>query len=80
MKIKATQIYDWDAEPVDERPSEFMHSGGYAAVSRSHSTAQAPRKSPPHARLGFASLLVAVLTVLALGAFAVVKLAPLLRG
>ena len=31
--FKDTQVYGWDAEPVDERPSEFVQSTGYSALS-----------------------------------------------
>jgi hypothetical protein len=31
MKIKPTQIFDWDSEPVDERPSEFLASDSFGA-------------------------------------------------
>jgi hypothetical protein len=80
MKIKPTHIYDWDSEPVDERPSEFMSSSGYSGVSGFYSTATAARQSPRRSRFGLASLFVVALAVLALGAFAMVKLAPYLRA
>lgn len=79
MKFKTTQLYGWDSEPVDERPSEFMSSTGYATVSGWHSTAQATRQPPPRSRLAIASLILVVLTVLALGIFALAGLASLLH-
>jgi hypothetical protein len=79
MKIKATQLYGWDTEPVDERPSEFMPSSGYSAVSGFYSTAQSARQPPTRSRLAFAGLILAVLTVLAVGTFALARFASLLH-
>lgn len=31
--FKDTQVFSWDAEPKDERPSEFVPSTGYSALS-----------------------------------------------
>lgn len=31
--FKDTQVYDWDAEPKDERPSEFIPSTGFSSLS-----------------------------------------------
>lgn len=80
MKIKPTQIYDWEVEPVDERPSEFSASSGYSSASGFYSTAPVTPQPLRHARSGYARLIAAALAVLALGAFALAKLAPLLRG
>jgi hypothetical protein len=33
LAFKQTQIFDWDSEPAEERPSEFGHSTGYGTVS-----------------------------------------------
>jgi len=79
MKIKATQLYGWDSEPVDERPSEFMSSTGCSTVSGYYSTAQATRQPPRRSRLAFASLILVVLTVLAVGTLALASLASLLH-
>ena len=78
--IKQSQIYDWDAEPVDERPSEFTASTGYSVLSGYH-----PMNDPLRARqqpsgVGFKTVLLFCVFVLVLGAFALVKLAPVLRG
>jgi len=80
MKIKSTHIYDWDSEPVDERPSEFMSSSGYSAVSGFYSTASAARQAPRRAGFGFGAVLLVALAVLALGAFALAKIATLLHA
>jgi energy-converting hydrogenase Eha subunit A len=80
MNIKSSQIYDWDAEPVDERPSEFAASTGYSVLSGYHAAhvpLRAPRKP---SRVGFKALLVFCVAVLALGVFVLLKIAPLLHG
>lgn len=76
--IKPSQIYDWDTEPVDERPSEFMNSTSWSASSSFHPPTPAARK--PSSRFGFAGVLIVALTLLALGALAMAKIIPLLRG
>ena len=80
MKIKPTQIYDWDAEPVSERPSEFMIPSGYSAASGFHATSTLTRPRLARPRFGMVGLLLAALAVLALGALAIAKLVPFLRG
>ena len=80
MKIKPTQIYDWDSEPVDERPSEFSHSASHSPVSGFYSTPRVTRRPPKPSGAGFTGLFMVALTLLALGALALATLAPLLRG
>ena len=79
MKIKPTQIYDWDAEPVDERPSEFTVYSDFSAASGFHMASKSTKRSWAQPRFGFALLLVAALGVLALGALGIAKLVPMLR-
>ena len=78
MKIKPTQIYGWDTEPVDERPSEFMNSSSWSASSSFHPALPLVRR--PASRFGFVGVLFAALAMLALGAVAIAKIIPLLRG
>lgn len=80
MKIKQPHIYGWDEEPVDERPSEFMSTTGYSVLSGYHPMNDPVRSQRPKSRIGFKTLLVFCAVVLALGVYALVKLAPLLRG
>lgn len=80
MKIKPTQIYDWDAEPVDERPSEIMNHSGFAAASGFQAASTLTRPPPAKPQFGMAGLIAAALAVLALGALAIATLVPLLRG
>ena len=78
--FKESQLYSWDTEPVDERPSEFMHSTGCATLSGYHSNFDATRRTPARrSHAGLIGMLVFALVVVALGAWAIVKFAPLLR-
>jgi hypothetical protein len=78
--FKESQLYSWDAEPVDERPSEFMHSTGYATLSGYHSSLDAPRRiARRSSRFGLTSVLVFALIVVAAGGWAIVQIAPMLR-
>jgi hypothetical protein len=76
--IKQTQIYGWDEEPVDERPSEFQ-STGYSGLSGYHSAHDLRRTSHRRSRFGFKSLIAFCGVILALGVWALITLAPLLR-
>lgn len=31
--FKVTQVFDWDHEPADERPTDFGRSTGYSSLS-----------------------------------------------
>jgi hypothetical protein len=78
--IKQTQIYGWDEEPADERPSEFMQSTGYSVLSGYHPMNDPLRRRRREPRFGFKALLAFCIVILALGVFCLVKLAPMLRG
>ncbi|MDE2092805.1 MAG: hypothetical protein KGL99_08545 [Burkholderiales bacterium] len=80
---KQTHVFGWDEEPVDERPSEFMVSTSYSVLSGYHPIDEPLRPqlaTRQRSRFGFKTLLLACVVVLALGAYALAKLAPLLRG
>jgi hypothetical protein len=77
--FKDTQVFDWEVEPHDERPSEFAHSTGYSALSGFY---VAPIASSRKRRSsgGSAQALMAGGLVVALGAAAMVGFVHLLRG
>lgn len=78
--FKESQLYNWDTEPVDERPSEFMHSTGYATLSGYHSNFDSARRAPARrGHSGLIGMLVFALVIIALGAWAILKFAPMLR-
>ena len=80
VQFKESQLYGWETEPVDERPSEFMPSTGYATLSGYHSAIGAHRPAKrAGSRFGLVSVLVFVLAVVTAGGWAIVNLAPLLH-
>jgi len=80
--FKETQIFDWDTEPKEERPSEFHTTGFSTASGYYHSMSDArPRARPRRSsRFGIAPLIVGLLAAIALGSIGVEWLAHLLRG
>lgn len=76
--FKDTQVFDWDAEPKDERPSEFVPTTGYSSLSGYHTLTEAgPYRRRPSR--GMPVLAVAVIVV-GLGAAALFGFLHLLKG
>lgn len=73
--------FDWDDEPHDAGPSEFMPSSGYAATSGYHAPHDLahPRSARPRRR-GAAVLVGFCLALLAAGGYALSQFAASLRG
>lgn len=81
MEYKQSQLYSWEDEPVNERPSEFSSTTGHSLLSGYLPMDEAVRRPPAsRSRAGFKTLLVFCVALVALGAFALTKLAPLLRS
>ncbi|MEP7099118.1 MAG: hypothetical protein ABI781_01325 [Burkholderiales bacterium] len=80
MKIKPSQIYSWDEEPVDERPSEFSSTTGHSLLSGYHPINEPARTLRARSRFGFKTMLVFCAVILALGVVVLMKIAPLLRS
>lgn len=80
MRVKPSQIYGWDEEPVDERPSGFTSTTGYSVLSGYHPLNDTARRRVSHSRFGLLSILVFCAIVLGAGVFAIVKLAPFLHA
>ncbi len=80
-EFKATQLFDWENEPVGERPSEFLPSTGYSVLSGYHAIA-APiaHRRASRSRFGFTAWIVFAVAMLLLGAWAMSELAPMLRS
>jgi hypothetical protein len=77
--FKDTQVFGWDAEPKDERPSEFVPSTGYSALSGYYAMpdpAQAPRRRGG----SMTPLLVVVSLVIGAGVAALLGFLHLVRG
>jgi hypothetical protein len=79
--FKETQVYGWEAEPKEERPSEFIPSTGFSSLSGYYAM-------PPDARIyrrrhsgsGGLKLLFAAAFVLALGTAALVVFIHYVKG
>jgi hypothetical protein len=79
--FKDTQVYDWDAEPKDERPSEFIPSTGFSSLSGYYAMppdASVYRRS--RRRGGGVGLWLVAALVVTLGAVGLLGLAYLLKG
>ena len=77
--FKDTQVFGWDTEPKDERPSEFVPSTGYSALSGYYAmpdSAQAARRRGG----GMVPLLVVVGLVVGAGVAALLGFLHLVRG
>ena len=80
-QFKDTQVFDWDMEPKDERPSEFVQSTGYSSLS-GYYTMPDSRGRPvrAHRRRGINGVLVGAVIVVALGAAALAGFLHMVRG
>ena len=76
--FKDTQIFDWESEPHDERPSEFAQSTGYSVLSGYHVMPDRPMR--PQGKGGINLVVVIGAIVLALGAAAMYGFVHLLRA
>lgn len=80
--FKSTQVFDWAAEPADERPTDFGRSTGFSVMSDYAALQPAPmsvRRRRQH-RAGIAKLVVAALLTLSLGVTALVVMAHFLQA
>ena len=77
QQFKATQTFDWESEPHDERPSEFAQSTGYSVLSGFY---VAPVASTRRRRGGLGPALVAGAVVLVMAVAAMVGLVHMLRA
>lgn len=80
MNKKQVHLYDWDSEPVDERPSEFSSTTGYSALSAYHSIYDAPLRSRPRRLVGFKTMVAVCIALLAFGSWSLVTVASMLRA
>jgi hypothetical protein len=74
---KDTQVFDWEVEPLDERPSAFSQTTGYSLLSGYH--VEPVRESRQRHRSALPALLSAGLVVV-LGAAAMVGFVHLLHA
>ena len=79
--FKDTQVFGWDSEPIDERPSEFVHSTGYSALSGYYSMPDTRGvASRPLKRGGVSFLLTVSAAIISLGALGMYCLVQVLRA
>lgn len=78
--FKDTQVFGWDAEPKDERPSEFVPSTGYSALSGYYSMPEVRHHRPHRRGSGVNRVLVAGLVVVALGTAALIGFLHMIRA
>ncbi len=79
-QFKETQLFDWENEPVSERPSKFMHSTGYSVLSGYHAlNAPIPHRRAAQSRYGFKTWVVFAVVMLIVCAYAMMQLAPVFR-
>jgi hypothetical protein len=77
--FKETQVFGWDAEPHDERPSEFVPSTGYSSLSGYYSMPDT-RGRPVRRSSGFKWILIVGAVFIALGTAALLGFLHLIRG
>ncbi|MDP3823512.1 MAG: hypothetical protein Q8R33_18740 [Burkholderiales bacterium] len=75
--FKETQLFGWDAEPSEQRASEFAQSTGYSALSGYYAVPE-PRRKPKAKGTGF--LLAMSALIVSMGAVGLYWLAQFLRG
>jgi hypothetical protein len=80
--FKDTQVFGWETEPRDERPSEFVPSTGYSALSGYYAMPDARSRGPSTRRRGHGPLLVllASAAMIGLGVAALLGFLHLIRG
>ncbi len=78
--FKDSQVYGWDAEPKDERPSEFVPSTGYSALSGYYAMPDSGLRPVRRHRVSVLPMLAVVGLVISAGMAALVGLMHLLRG
>lgn len=79
-QFKETQVFSWDHEPKDERPSEFVPSTGYSVLSGYYTLPDSAAAQRGRRRSGFNGVLIAALVAVGLGAAALVGVVHMLRS
>lgn len=78
--FKDTQVFDWQTEPKDERPSEFVPSTGFSSLSGYYAMPPDARVYRRRSGMGAGTLLLAALLVIVLGATVLLGFMHLIRG
>jgi hypothetical protein len=77
--FKETQVFGWDAEPHDERPSEFVQSTGYSSLSGYYAMPDTRARSARRGG-GFKWILIAGAVSIALGTAALLGFLHFIRA
>lgn len=81
--FKSTQIFDWDLEPSDERPTDFSRSTGFSALS-GYQVLPVPsrlaKRRRREFRKGVAKLVVASALILGVSIVAMYEMVNLLKA
>lgn len=74
-------VYGWDEEPADERPSEFVPSSGYSALSGYHVPRELSARVAHRRRGGgLTGLVIATLVLLVASGVAIQQFAKILQA
>ncbi|HMC16880.1 MAG TPA: hypothetical protein VKI18_14675 [Albitalea sp.] len=74
-------VYGWDAEPADERPSEFAPTTGYSAFSGYHQpTGLNRRAARRQGRSGLVRIAIVFVVILGVATYAIYRCARTLHG
>ena len=82
MHKNTTPVYGWEQEPKDERPSEFRSSTGYSVLSGYHLSSELNARAAQRRRgtgMGFRTIVIVVLALLAVSGVAIHEMVKLLR-
>ncbi|HEX3141454.1 MAG TPA: hypothetical protein VHQ87_15455 [Rhizobacter sp.] len=78
--FKSTQIFDWDSEPANERPSDFARSTGFSTLNgHVEPPSRAARRRRREYRNGFARLMVVSALILGLSIVAMFEMVRFLK-
>ena len=80
--FKETQMFEWDSEPKNERPSEF-HTTGFSTASGYYHSLSGPSRTAPTRRSDRSStamLVLSLMAVIGIGTLGVLWLAQVLRS
>ncbi|HEY0857825.1 MAG TPA: hypothetical protein VGE16_12245 [Albitalea sp.] len=81
MRLQHHHVYGWDEEPADERPSEFMPSSGYSALSGYHVPRDlSARLSRRRRGGGWVGLVIATLLLIVSSGVVIQQFAKILQG
>jgi hypothetical protein len=81
--FKATQVFSWESEPADERPTDFGGSTGFSALSGYYVAPEAHvarRRQQQRHRAGLAKLAVVSLAIMGVATVALMQMAHLLKA